>query len=394
MPTNRMTNEHFRLAIEASPTGMLMMDGVGRIVLVNAQIEKLFGYPREELLGQGIEVLVPERFRAHHPNFRHTFFADPKTRAMGVGRELHGLRKDGTEVPVEIGLNPLQTAEGLFVLSSVVDITERKRSVEQFRLAIEASPTGMLMMDRVGRIVLINAQIERLFGYPRAELLGQGIEVLVPERFRARHPDFRQSFFGNPQVRAMGVGRELYGRRKDGTEVPVEIGLNPLQTSEGEFVLSSVVDITERKAADREREGLLGQLRTLNAGLETRVRERTAKLSATLREREVLLREVHHRVKNNLQVVSSLLQLQVGHINEDAMRKVFQESQDRIRSMALVHERLYKTNDLSHIDFGDYLRELVAGLIDRTGRRRHGSWWTCRRLRSCSISTVQYLADW
>jgi PAS domain S-box-containing protein len=165
--------EQFRLAIEAAPTGMLMMDESGAIVLVNAQVEKLFGYLRAELLGQKIEILVPARFRMHHPGFRTDFFGDPKARAMGGGRDLYGLRKDGSEVPIEIGLNPLRTSEGNFVLSSVVDITERKRAFEQFRMAIEAAPTGMLMMDRDGVVVLVNEQIEKLFGYPRAQVLGQ-----------------------------------------------------------------------------------------------------------------------------------------------------------------------------------------------------------------------------
>ena len=239
--------EQFRLAFEAAPTGMLMTDGPGRIVLVNAQLEKLFGYAREELLGQRIEILVPERFRTHHPGLRDVFFADPTTRPMGVGRDLYGLRKNGTEVPIEIGLNPLQTPEGDFVLSCVSDITERKRADERFQLAIEAAPTGMLMMDGSGKIVLVNAQIEKLFGYPREELLGRHIEVLVPPRFRDHHPSLRNAFLRDPTTRPMGGGRELYGLRKDGSEVPVEIGLNPLRTADGEFVLSSVVDISDAR---------------------------------------------------------------------------------------------------------------------------------------------------
>jgi PAS domain S-box-containing protein len=359
--------EQFRLAIEAAPTGMLMMDSAGAIVLVNAQIEKLFGYPRAELLGKPIEMLVPERFRARHPNYRDSFFDDPRARAMGGGRELYGLRKDGSEIPIEIGLNPLQTADGRFVLSSVVDITERKRSVEQFRLAIEAAPTGMLMMNEEGLIVLVNAQVEKLFGYPREELLGQRIEMLVPERFRARHPGFRRTFLGEPKARAMGGGRELHGLRKDGTEVPIEIGLNPLETPEGHFVLSSVVDITERKRANQERDELLGQLRTLNADLERRVVERTAQLSATLREREVLLQEIHHRVKNNLQVISSLINMQVRQLDHNSSRDALEECQTRVQAIALIHEKLYQSKDYSRVPFSEYARSLATSVFNATG---------------------------
>ncbi|HVS04015.1 MAG TPA: PAS domain S-box protein [Thermoanaerobaculia bacterium] len=135
-------------------------------------------------------------------------------------------------------------------------------SVEQrLRAAVESSPSGLLMIDGAGRIVLLNREVERLFGYSREELLGQLVEILVPERFRDRHPGFREGFAREPRVRAMGAGRDLYGRRKDGSEVPVEIGLNPVATEAGFFVLSSVVDISARKQAEEERVRLAEQLR-------------------------------------------------------------------------------------------------------------------------------------
>jgi PAS domain S-box-containing protein len=135
------------------------------------------------------------------------------------------------------------------MLGVTFDITERKHADEQFRLAIEAAPTGMLLMDRNGSIVLVNAQIEKLFGYPRSELLGRPIEMLVPDRLRANIPDFRKGSFSAPVARTV----DLYGLRKDGSEVPIEIGLNPLPTSEGEFVLSSIVDVSPRLELDRIR---------------------------------------------------------------------------------------------------------------------------------------------
>ncbi|HTD74826.1 MAG TPA: ATP-binding protein [Steroidobacteraceae bacterium] len=135
------------------------------------------------------------------------------------------------------------------MLGVTFDITERKHADEQFRLAIETAPTGMLLMDRNGSIVLVNAQIEKLFGYPRSELLGQAIEILIPDRFRAIIPDFRNGIFNMPTAE----GRDLYGLRKDGSEVPIEIGLNPLLTSEGEVVLSSIVDLSHRLEIDRIR---------------------------------------------------------------------------------------------------------------------------------------------
>jgi len=264
----RLAEERFRLAVESAPNAMVMVDSAGRIVLVNAETERLFGWARAELIGQSIDMLVPERFRGRHPLHRADFMARPEVRAMGVGRELFGLRKDGTEFPVEIGLNPIHTASGTLVLSAIVDITERKLAEERFRLAVESSPSAMVMIDAAGCIVMVNAETERLFGYGRNEIVGRQVEILVPPRYRAGHPGLRDGFISRPEVRAMGAGRELFGLRKDGSEFPVEIGLNPIHTATGTLVLSAIVDITERKRAEEVLAQQRRELARSNAELE------------------------------------------------------------------------------------------------------------------------------
>ena len=125
-----------------------------------------------------------------------------------------------------------------------------ERSLDLYQLAFELSPSGIIVIDASGAIVLANREVERLFGYGRDELIGQSIDLLVPDRFRAKHPGFRQGFFHSPQARPMGAGRDLFGLRKDGSEIPVEIGLRPIETERGTFVLSSVVDITARRSLE------------------------------------------------------------------------------------------------------------------------------------------------
>ena len=247
----KLLEARFRDLLESTPDAIVMVNVTGRIVLVNSQAERVFGYPRAELLGQAVEVLLPHRYRGAHLGHRSGFFGQPRTRTMGAGLELHGLRKDGGEFPVEISLSPIDTEEGTMVMSAIRDITDRKRADQKFKDLLEAAPDAMVIVNREGHIVLVNSQAVKLFGWSRDELLGQPIELLVPQRFSARHPDHRRNFFTEPRTRSMGAGLELHGLRKDGSEFPVEISLSPLETEEGLFVSSAIRDVTERKRIEQ-----------------------------------------------------------------------------------------------------------------------------------------------
>ncbi|HEY4210784.1 MAG TPA: PAS domain S-box protein [Steroidobacteraceae bacterium] len=340
--SRKRLEERFRQVVESAPNAMVMISSSGRIEMVNAQAERVFGYERKEMLGAPIEILVPARFRRAHPELRGSFFGDPVSRPMGVGRDLYGLKKDGTEFPIEIGLNPIETDEGPMVLSAIVDISSRKRLEERFRQVVESAPNAMVMINHVGNIEMVNAQAEGVFGYHRKEMLGKPIEILVPERFRRAHPGLRGSFFGSPVSRPMGVGRDLYGLKKDGTEFPIEIGLNPIETDEGTMVLSAIVDISDRKHKEES-------------------------IHAALKEKDVLLGEIHHRVKNNLQIVHSLLGLQSSTIGDQIVLGMMRESQNRIRSMALIHQTLYESKDFARVDFRNFLDSLVPNLVSSYG---------------------------
>jgi PAS domain S-box-containing protein len=367
--------------LEAAPDAIVAVRTDGRIALVNAAAERLFGWPRAELVGQPVEILVPVTVRGAHPGHRSRYFADPQQRPMGAGMQLACCRMDGTEFPAEISLSALETEDGLLVFAAVRDVTERRNAAEvqnrlasivqsshdaiigktlegvitswnpgaqrlygyaeaemvghraddlfpgpggaeesdlltriaagkrveqyqteriardghvvtvsltmspildasgrivgvasvsrdigaqhraeaRFRGLLEAAPDAIVGVGEDGRIALVNTQAERLFGYPRAEMLGQPVEILVPHGMRGVHPGYRSRYFADPQQRPMGAGMQLAARRKDGSEFPAEISLSALDTEDGLLVSAAVRDVTDRIEAQAERERLRAQ---------------------------------------------------------------------------------------------------------------------------------------
>jgi protein-histidine pros-kinase len=243
----------FVALLDAAPDAMVIITSDGRIAHVNVQAELLFGYARDEILGQVIELLIPERFK-DHPAHRDRYFKDPHPRPMGAaGVALYGRRKDGSEFPAEVSLSSMESGTSRLVIAAIRDGTPRRRTEDRFRKLLEAAPDAMVIIDRDGRILLVNAQVEALFGHSRLELLGRPIEMLIPERYRVAHPGHRRGYFSEPRPRPMGTGGlALFGLRRDGTEFPAEISLSPLETDEGLVAIAAVRDISERRKAEEE----------------------------------------------------------------------------------------------------------------------------------------------
>ena len=357
--------------LEAAPDATVCVDSCGRIVLVNAQAERMFGYPRDELAGQPVEVLVPDAAKAGHPGLRAGYAADPRRRPMAARLDLSGRRRDGTTFPAEISLFPFDTGQGVVVSAAIRDVTEQRqadraqawlasiiesahdavismdldgrirtwnpgaerlygytaaeivgrhsdvlipaeertgvherhaavergektqeyradlvrkdgtvitvvitlayiadktgtitglsamvrdisaqqRADARFRGLLEAAPDAIVCVDSAGRIVLVNAQAERLFGYPREELAGQSVEIVVPDAIKAGLPGLRVGYVAEsqPQPRQLGAGLELSGRRRDGTIFPAEISLSALDTGQGILVSAAIRDATQQQ---------------------------------------------------------------------------------------------------------------------------------------------------
>jgi PAS domain S-box-containing protein len=246
----------YRGLLEAAPDAMVVVNQGGEIVLLNVQAEKQFGYRRDELLGQRVTNIIPVGFaeRLIADDLRST--EDALAQQIGTGIELIGLRKDGGEFPIEIMLSPLESAEGTLVTAAVRDISVRKAAETnlsqmegRYRGLLEAAPDAMVVVNQGGKIVLLNVQAEKQFGYRRDELLGQKVTNIIPVGFAERliADDMRSAEDASAQQ--IGTGIELIAQRKDGSEFPIELMLSPLRNAEGILVTAAIRDISVRKKA-------------------------------------------------------------------------------------------------------------------------------------------------
>jgi PAS domain S-box-containing protein len=243
--------------LEAAPDAMVVVNQGGDIVLLNLQAEKQFGYRRDELLGQKVTNIIPEGFaeRLIADDLRSA--EDALAQQIGTGIELIGRRKDGGEFPIELMLSPLESAEGILVTAAIRDISARKTDEKhlaqmesKYRGLLEAAPDAMVVVNQGGDIVLLNLQAEKQFGYRRDELLGQKVKNIIPEGFAERLLADRLRSADDALAQQIGTGIELTGRRKDGSEFPIELMLSPLESAEGILVTAAIRDISVRKAAE------------------------------------------------------------------------------------------------------------------------------------------------
>lgn len=245
----------------------------GKILHWNRGAERLYGWNKDEVRGKTTEALL----RTEFPDPLDEIMAEAAQQGYWEGELVHR-RKDGSAVIVSSRWAVRRDVSGnpASFLESNRDITQRKREEEKFRNLLESAPDAMVIVDQAGQIQLVNAQTEKLFGYSREELSGRNVELLMPRRFHEQHVRERESYSRSPHIRSMGVGLELYGKRKDGSEFPVEVSLSPLQTGKGLLISSAVRDVTVRHRSEEQIRKLnielnqkLAELRVVNQELES-----------------------------------------------------------------------------------------------------------------------------
>jgi len=337
--------ERMRSVVNHVVDGIISIDGRGIITMFNPAAERIFGYAASEVIGENVRVLMPEPYRGEHDAYIDNYLRTGEAKIIGVGREVVGLRKDGTYFPMELAISEFHLEGRVHFTGIVRDITERKhaeealrQAEEQMRAVFENVIDGIITIDGRGEVIAFNPAAERLFGYDRAEVVGRNIRMLMPEPYRSEHDGYLANYERTGIAKVIGQGREVTGLRKDGSTFPMDVAVSEFHIGTRRFYTGIVRDVTERHLREQR------QLVRLNRQLEHRVAERTRELEAAVRELEAFSYSVSHDLRTPLRGIAGfsrlLLESEAERLSATGRQYLDRVVQGTIRMGRLIDELL------------------------------------------------------
>jgi two-component system, LuxR family, sensor kinase FixL len=268
-------NDHMQAVMNTVLDGLIIINHAGLIQSFNMSAERIFGYAESEVMGLNINILMPEPYHTEHDTYLSHYLSTGDKKVIGIGREVSGKRKSGDVFPMELGVNEMQlNGERMFV-GTIRDISARKayetklkEEAERMAAVMNTVLDGLITIDARGIIQTFNPASVRIFGYEAQEVVGKNISVLMPESYQIEHDGYLQNYLQTGNRKVIGIGREVSGKRKDGSVFPLELGVNEMQFNGERMFVGTVRDISERKEAEEHRRRLMDSLMKSNSELE------------------------------------------------------------------------------------------------------------------------------
>ncbi len=269
------SESHVRAIVNTVLDGLLIIDDKGIIQSFNYAAEKIFGYKPEEVVGKNIKMLMPEPYHSEHDGYLRNYLSTGEKKVIGIGREVSGRRKDGSVFPMDLGINEMQLEGVRMFVGTVRDISERKKAESQIKeeaarvLAVMNTVLdGLITIDEKGIVQTFNPASVRIFGYQPEEVIGHNVKMLMPEPYHSRHDGYLKNYLSTGEKKVIGIGREVSGRRKDGSIFPMDLGINEMNVAGRRMFVGTVRDISERKKAEQEIQQYVSALKRSNQELD------------------------------------------------------------------------------------------------------------------------------
>jgi PAS domain S-box-containing protein len=336
--------------IQYANDAIFAVDLSGRIIKCNMSAEKFYEYQAEELMGNHYEILLPDLRHKEFESIRDNLLFGEQS----VPFETERITQKKNIIKISASYSAIRDDAGRITGISVIErkIMQRRTMESKAQALLETAPDAMVIVNSFGQIILINAQTEKLFGYEKNELLGQNVEILIPDRFVSKHTGHRKHFFSNAKTRTMGEGQELFGKHKNGIEFPVEISLSPLETEDGLLVSAAIRDISEKKKLET-------QIREININLEKKVQQRTAELETKNKELEQFAYVASHDLQEPLRTTSSF----VGFLQEEYHGKLDNNADNYLTYISQASERM-QTLIKDLLDYSRIGRKMILQDVD------------------------------